>query len=442
MSQRKKPQQQLASYFDELLTELEESTPTSATSVRPKAPHEKQAPLESKPVTKAPSQQAAPATVNTQAALAAPTPVANNHQASPKNKIKATPPQTKNIANTTDKNANGEDQKLTSQPSLLSDPLIEKSLIEKPSPQKLSTTKTPQAQKISGQNLSDNNISDNKVTAADSALDLRQREKARLEKLLKSLTPVPSVVAPGPEPKPKQAEKTTAKTVSATENKAAIVPQPPTIKTAPVNEVTAPISALDSTTIDSTTIDSTDINSTDIDLAAIIDTQTDHQWEPVAHEWLDNGRPVWGDTPFDVLLVDLNGIQLAMPLVALDAINPLSNELTPLFGQAEWFMGLQKTITGNVNVINTSQFIMPERYKPEEQVRAKYSVAINGSGWALAVDNIHQPITINPADIRWRKRRSERPWMAGTIKDHVCALIDIPTLANMLKTSDKNRSFT
>ena len=128
-----------------------------------------------------------------------------------------------------------------------------------------------------------------------------------------------------------------------------------------------------------------------------------------------------------------------MPLASLDGIYPLEEELTPLFGQSTWFMGLQKTINGNVNVINTAQFIMPERYEKNNDVAAQYSVAINGSGWALAVDAIHQPMSVSPDDIRWRARRAERPWMAGTIKDHVCALIDIPSLANMLKQQDKNQ---
>ncbi|MGS2717527.1 chemotaxis protein CheW [Eionea flava] len=411
MSQRKKPQQQLASYFDELLTELEEP----AASVE----HNNHA-------TNRVDESINTTMNNTKANFVA----AHTQPSAPKVNRTIHSKASRDTPHSMVKNQ----QTLPAQTSFAS-----KQSVIKPSPPKQSLLKqelpkpAPQAKKISGQN-----VSDKPVTVVDSELDLRQREKARLERLLKSLTPVPSAVTS--EPELTQAKKTIPKTAAVTDNKKVVAPttEPQTpsvkavldtqkvIKPAPVNEKATSLSSLDST---------------DIDLAAMIDTQTDHQWEPVAHEWLDNGRPAWGDSPFDVLLVDLSGIQLAMPLVALDAINPLSDELTPLFGQAEWFMGLQKTITGNVNVINTSQFIMPERYKPEAQARAKYSVAINGSGWALAVDKIHQPITIDPADIRWRKRRSERPWMAGTIKDHVCALIDIPTLANLLKTSDKNRSF-
>jgi purine-binding chemotaxis protein CheW len=164
-----------------------------------------------------------------------------------------------------------------------------------------------------------------------------------------------------------------------------------------------------------------------------------HRWQPLGHEWQDNDRPAWAENPFDVLLVEVNGVQLAMPLEALDAIYPLDNALTPLFGQAKWFMGLQKTIEGNVSVINTAQFVMPERYDKDQPSQIKYSVAINGSGWGLAVDKIHQPVLVNPDDIRWRVKRAARPWMAGTVKDHMCALLDIPYLAHSLTTQDKNR---
>ncbi|MFT5118912.1 MAG: purine-binding chemotaxis protein CheW, partial [Kiritimatiellia bacterium] len=104
----------------------------------------------------------------------------------------------------------------------------------------------------------------------------------------------------------------------------------------------------------------------------------------------------------------------------------------------EWFMGLQKTLIGNINVINTTQFVMPERYDKSAENAFKFNVAINGSGWGLAVDDIDQPIAINPDDIRWRVNRAQQPWMAGTVKEHMCVLLDIPTLAEMF-TKKHNR---
>lgn len=81
-------------------------------------------------------------------------------------------------------------------------------------------------------------------------------------------------------------------------------------------------------------------------------------------EWLDNGRPRWAQESFEVLLFKVSGLTLAVPLISLGQIQPLTEELTPLFGQADWFMGLQPTPTGKVRTVNTAKFVMPERYDP------------------------------------------------------------------------------
>ncbi|MBU2887210.1 chemotaxis protein CheW [Gilvimarinus agarilyticus] len=155
-------------------------------------------------------------------------------------------------------------------------------------------------------------------------------------------------------------------------------------------------------------------------------------------EWLDNGRPRWAQNTFEVLLFKVSGLTLAVPLISLGQIQPLTDELTPLFGQADWFMGLQPTASGKVRTVNTAKFVMPERYDPAFEQTAKYVISINGVPWGLAVDNVEQPITLSPEDVKWRGTRTQRPWLAGTVKAHMCALLDIPMVGKLLTDSDKN----
>ena len=168
------------------------------------------------------------------------------------------------------------------------------------------------------------------------------------------------------------------------------------------------------------------------------------QATPVAHyqieglEWLDNGRPQWAQSRFDVLLFKVSGLTLAVPLISLGQIQPLTDELTPLFGQADWFMGLQPTPAGKIRTVNTAKFVMPERYDESFLQTAKYVVSINGVPWGLAVDSVNQPIRLVPEDVKWRSDRSKRPWLAGTVKEHMCALLDIPRIGQMLIEADKN----
>lgn len=171
---------------------------------------------------------------------------------------------------------------------------------------------------------------------------------------------------------------------------------------------------------------------------ATIETRQPRSFQLPGLDWLDNGQPQWAQSRFDVLLFQVSGLTLAVPLISLGQIQPLTDELTPLFGQADWFMGLQPTPAGKIRTVNTAKFVMPERYDDSFLETAKYVVSIDGVPWGLAVDSVNQPISLNPEDVKWRGDRSKRPWLAGTVKDHMCALLDIPRIGQMLIDADKN----
>lgn len=167
--------------------------------------------------------------------------------------------------------------------------------------------------------------------------------------------------------------------------------------------------------------------------------------EPVAVDspllkWCNNGRPVWAQQSFDVLLFRVAGLTLAVPIIALGQIYPITDGLTPLFGQAEWFMGLQPTPTGRLRTVNTALFVMPERYDPTFVQSARYVVSIDGLDWGLAVDEVQQPIRLAVEDVTWRSERSKRPWLAGTVKTAMCALLDVPQMGRLLDGQDRKRA--
>lgn len=157
-------------------------------------------------------------------------------------------------------------------------------------------------------------------------------------------------------------------------------------------------------------------------------------------EWAENGRPVWAQERFDVLLFEVAGLTLAVPLIALGHIHPITEDLTPLFGQADWFMGLQPSPSGQIRCVNTALFVMPERYNPDFVKTAKYVVSIDGMDWGLAVDKVQQPTRIHPDEVTWRSQRTKRPWLAGTVKAAMCALLDVPRMGQTLQLSDPKRS--
>ncbi len=152
--------------------------------------------------------------------------------------------------------------------------------------------------------------------------------------------------------------------------------------------------------------------------------------------WAENGRPQWAQSRFEALLFEVSGLTLAVPLVSLGQIVPLSEELTPIFGQSDWFMGILPTPHGRLRIVNTALFVMPEKYDASFAARAGYAISLDGVPWALAVDKVNQPISLEPEEIRWRSERTRRPWLAGTVKSAMCALLDIPRMAELLNESD------
>lgn len=161
---------------------------------------------------------------------------------------------------------------------------------------------------------------------------------------------------------------------------------------------------------------------------------------PPAPQWLKNGRPVWAQAAFECLLFSVSGLTLAVPLIELGSIYPLRENLTPIIGQIDWFLGLMH-IDGrkHLRTVNTAKIVMPEKYDPAFVDQIRYVISINGHDWGLAVDRIDKAITLKPDDVRWRSERSRRPWLAGTVVDYMCALVDVQELALMLSRDDHGR---
>ena len=145
------------------------------------------------------------------------------------------------------------------------------------------------------------------------------------------------------------------------------------------------------------------------------------------------GRPTWGEEPFECLLFDVAGLTLAVPLVSLGSIYPLAGqELTPLFGQPDWFLGILPCQAGNLKVLDTARWVMPERYRDDFREGLQYVISVQGYEWGLAVHQVSRSIRLDPSEIKWRSQRSQRPWLAGTVIEHMCALLDVSALAELI----------
>ncbi|WP_433736612.1 CheW domain-containing protein [Pseudomonas putida] len=146
-----------------------------------------------------------------------------------------------------------------------------------------------------------------------------------------------------------------------------------------------------------------------------------------------DGRPAWAAEPFECLLFDVAGLTLAVPLVCLGSIYPLAgHELTPLFGQPEWFLGILPSQAGNLKVLDTARWVMPDRYRDDFKQGLQYVISVQGYEWGLAVHQVSRSLRLDPNEIKWRSHRGQRPWLAGTVIEHMCALLDVSELAELI----------
>jgi purine-binding chemotaxis protein CheW len=152
------------------------------------------------------------------------------------------------------------------------------------------------------------------------------------------------------------------------------------------------------------------------------------------------GRPEWAEGPFECLLFDVAGLTLAVPLVCLGSIYPLEGqELTPLFGQPDWFLGILPCQAGNLKVLDTARWVMPDRYRDDFREGLQYVISVQGYEWGLAVHQVSRSIRLDPNEVKWRSQRTQRPWLAGTVIEHMCALLDIASLAELIASGAAKR---
>lgn len=151
----------------------------------------------------------------------------------------------------------------------------------------------------------------------------------------------------------------------------------------------------------------------------------------------EQARNRLAEEPFECLLFDVAGLTLAVPLAALGSIYPFEpDELTPIFGQPDWFIGILPTPQANLKVLETARWVMPERYTAQMRDDLKYVISINGYDWGLAVHQVRNSIRLEPSDIKWRTQRTKRAWLAGTVIEHMCALLDVEVLAQLITRQD------
>lgn len=157
------------------------------------------------------------------------------------------------------------------------------------------------------------------------------------------------------------------------------------------------------------------------------------QGEPPAAE---PGLPDWARERFQCLVFRVAGLSLAVPLTKLNGVIPWPESITPMPNRSELFLGLIRHQQRNVKVVDTALMVLPQGRQPEAlaapEERVEHIILLDEGRWGLACDAIGEVLTLEPDEVRWRSAQGKRPWLAGTVLKHLCALLDADAFVELL----------
>lgn len=161
--------------------------------------------------------------------------------------------------------------------------------------------------------------------------------------------------------------------------------------------------------------------------------------KPVEHDdrqQLD--APDWAQQGFQSLMFSVMGLHLSVPLDKLNGVIPWDlDKIVPMPGHSENFLGLLRHLDQNVKVIDLARLVVPEDNHsdmPAAADRVKHILLIDDGRWGLACDSINEILQLKVRDVRWRTLAGKRLWLAGTVIDKLCALLELDALVKLLET--------
>ncbi|HIF9273330.1 TPA: chemotaxis protein CheW [Photobacterium damselae] len=169
------------------------------------------------------------------------------------------------------------------------------------------------------------------------------------------------------------------------------------------------------------------------DDALFADVETEHQALVLeASTPINEWQGQFTSSSFQALFFEVNGVMFAVALEQLGGIHRLG-ELNHLLGRPKWYLGLQSSPSLQLDVVDTARWVMSDKLRNDDYLENyQYIVMLGESRWGLACDQLHGTQTLLSTDIQWREQAGKRPWLAGMVKEKMCALIHVSEMITML----------
>ncbi|GHE80745.1 chemotaxis protein CheW [Thalassotalea profundi] len=136
---------------------------------------------------------------------------------------------------------------------------------------------------------------------------------------------------------------------------------------------------------------------------------------------------------FQAMFFDVAGLTIAVPLIELGGIHNV-DKTTSLMGKPDWFKGVMVHREDKINVVDTALWVMPEKCNKtlKNSLNYQYIIMLSDSSWGLMAEHLVDTVTLEQEDVKWIEQTSKRPWLAGLVKERMCALLDVEALIKLL----------
>ncbi len=139
-----------------------------------------------------------------------------------------------------------------------------------------------------------------------------------------------------------------------------------------------------------------------------------------------------------ILLFHLSGLKMAIPMAELDGIVDWPEQLVSVPDSMPLYIGLLQEKGRKIPVIDLARLIVPARLRAQQKSSSFERILLIGNRrWGLACNGVAEVVSVESSAVNWRKERSSRKWLAGTISCHGSALLDTVALERLLRRGDE-----
>jgi len=144
---------------------------------------------------------------------------------------------------------------------------------------------------------------------------------------------------------------------------------------------------------------------------------------------------------FQAMFFKVAGLTIAVPLIELGGIHKV-DKTNSLMGKPDWFKGVMLYRDEKINVVDTALWVMPEKCDKalRDSLNYQYIIMLNDSPWGLMAEHLVDTVVLSQDEVKWLDSSEKRPWLAGLVKEKMCALLDVSALIELLnKGNDINQ---